>query len=402
MESYTDLIQAADEEISREHDNLAALSDDLFDHPEVSGQEVETCRKIVSLLRDRGYQVEAPFADLPTAFRGIFGPDSHTYKIAILAEYDALPEIGHACGHCLSGSISILAALALRRLQDQLDADVHIIGTPAEEDMGGKAVMVKKDIFAGYDMAMMVHLYDRNLLASRLQAMDSYMYHFYGRAAHASNAPWEGVNALNAAQLMFHAMDMLRQHVTPDVRMHAVIRNGGKAPNVVPEEASLEVYVRALDRRYLNSVVAKVDDCARGAAIATQTTWKKYPTAEPYDNLVPNQAGLDALREVFQELDLPLEEDTGLIFGSSDVGNVSFVCPTFHPCIQAVERGVAIHTRMFADGMKTEMAHRTLSSGAKLIARQAIKIFSDPARVQAVKRDFQKANCEDSTASESF
>lgn len=392
MDIYTELTQVIDEEIEREHAALAALSDDIFDHPELPGREEETCRKMVSLLRDRGWQVETPFAGLSTAFRGIFGSGHHTHKIAVLAEYDALPEIGHACGHCLSGSISILAALALRRLQDRLDADVHIIGTPAEEAIGGKAVMVRQGVFDGYDMAMMVHLYDRNLLATRLLAMDSYKYHFYGKAAHASNAPWEGANALNAAQLMLHAIDMLRQHVKPDVRMHAVIRNGGEAPNIVPEEASLEVYIRALDRRYLNEVVRKVDDCARGAAIAAQTTWKKYPTAEPYDNLAPNQAGLDALKEVFRELDLPLEEDPDLIFGSSDVGNVSFVCPTFHPCLQAAERGVAIHTRAFADSMKTERAYRALSDGARLIARQTAKIFSDPARVQALKRDFEKTN----------
>lgn len=390
MDTYIDLTQVIDVEINREYDALAALSDDIFDHPEVSGQEVETCRKIVSLLQDRGYQVETPFADLPTAFRGIFGSDSHAYKIALLAEYDALPEIGHACGHCLSGSISILAALALRQLQDRLDADIHIIGTPAEEDVGGKAVMVQKGILGKYDMAMMVHLYDKNLLASKLLAMDSYMYHFYGKAAHAANAPWEGSNALNATQLMLHAMDMLRQHVKPDVRMHAVIRNGGEAPNIVPEEASAEVFVRALDRRYLNEVVGKVDNCAQGAAIATQTTWKKYATAEPYDNLVPNQAGLNTLREVFQELGLPLDEDLELVFGSSDVGNVSFVCPTFHPCLQAVERGVAIHTRAFSDGMKTEMAHRALLNGAKLIAHHVARIFSDPARIQAMKQDFQR------------
>lgn len=390
MDTYIDLTQAIDEEINREYDTLMALSDDIFDHPEISGQEVETCRKIVSLLQDRGYQIETPFPDLPTAFRGIFGPNNHTYKIAILVEYDALPEIGHACGHCLSGSISILAALALRQLQDRLDADIHIIGTPAEENIGGKAIMVKKKFFDKYKTAMMVHLYDRNLLAPKLLAMDSYMYHFHGRAAHASNAPWEGNNALNAAQLMLHAMDMLRQHVKPDVRMHAVIRNGGEAPNIVPERASVEVYVRALDRRYLNDVVGKVDDCAQGATIATQTTWEKYATAEPYDNLVPNQAGLNALREVFQELELPLDEDPELIFGSSDVGNVSFVCPTFHPCLQAVERGVAIHTRAFADGMKTETAHRALLNGAKLIAHHVARIFSDPARIQAMKQDFQR------------
>lgn len=395
MDGYTDLIRAIDEEIDREHAALAALSDDIFDHPEVSGQEARTCRKMVSLLRERGYRAETPFAGLPTAFRGVFGPDSHTHKIAILAEYDALPEIGHACGHCLSGSISILAALALRGFQDRLDADVHIIGTPAEEAMGGKAVMVKKGVFDRYDMAMMVHLYDRNLLASKLLAMDSYMYHFHGKAAHASNAPWEGINALNAAQLMLHAMDMLRQHVRPDVRMHAVIRNGGEAPNIVPEEASVEVYVRALDRRYLNDVVGKVDDCARGAAIATQAAWKKYPTAEPYDDLTSDRAGLDALKEVFQELGLPLDEDPDLIFGSSDVGNVSSVCPTFHPCLQAVERGVAIHTRAFANAMKTEMAYRALSDGARLIAHQAAKVFSDPARIQAMGRDLPKSGPRD-------
>lgn len=385
MKSYEELKQIIDTKIEEEKENLAVLNDDLADHPELSGKEYETSAKIVKLLRDRDYQVEYPFAGFDTAFRGIYGADDHTYKIAIMTEYDALPEIGHACGHCLSGSISVLAALATKEIQDALDADIHIIGTPNEEAGGWKCGMVSQGIFDNYDMAMMVHMYDQNLLAPKLQAMDSYMYRFYGKAVHASTKPWEGINALNAVQLMFHAIDMLRQHVTGDVRLHGVIRNGGVAPNIVPEEASAEIFIRALDREYLNDLVRKVDDCARGAAIATQCTWDKYETAPGFDNLLGNAPGLDALREVYEELNLPLNGDTEAIFGSSDAGNVSFRCPTFHPTLQVVDRGIAIHTREFADGMKTERAHQGLADGAKVIAYQIAKIFSDPEKIQAMK-----------------
>ena len=190
---------------------------------------------------------------------------------------------------------------------------------------------------------------------------------------------------------MFHAIDMLRQHVTPDVRMHGIIRNGGDAPNIVPEKTSAEFYIRALDRKYLNDLVQKVDDCARGAAIATQTTWDKCPTSLPYDNLLANQTGDDALREVFHELNIPLNGNPEVIFGSSDIGNVSFKCPTFHPCLQVVEKGIAIHTREFAAAMKTERAYQALVDGAKLIAFQIAKIFSDEEKIMKMKADFQNA-----------
>ena len=382
MRTYQELQLLINDEIEKEKAVLTALNDDLADHPEVSGKEYETSGKIVELLQSRGYKTEYPFAGIDTAFRGIYGGNDHKYKIAILTEYDALPEIGHACGHCLSGSISILAGFAARELQDILDADIHIIGTPNEEGGGIKCTMVNQGVFDDYHMAIMVHLYDQNLLAPKLQAMNSYRYQFHGKAVHASTRPWDGINALNAAQLMFHAIDMLRQHVTPDVRMHGIIVNGGQAPNIVPEEVTAEVFIRALDRSYLNDLVRKVDDCARGAAIATQASWSKYQTAEPYDNLIPNAAGLEALEEVFAELNLPLNGDPEKIFGSSDAGNVSFVCPTFHPCLQVVDEGIAIHTRAFAEAMKTERAHQALIDGAKIIAYQIAKIFSDEKRLE--------------------
>lgn len=277
-----------------------------------------------------------------------------------------------------------MAGLSLRDLQDTLDADIHIIGTPDEEASGAKCAMVRDGVFDGYHMAMMVRMYDGNLLSPKLQAMDSYLYRFRGKSVHASTKPWEGINALNAVQLMFHAIDMLRQHVTPDVRIHGVIRNGGAVPNVVPELATAEVFVRALDRNYLNDLVRKVDDCARGAAIATQCTWDKEETGLPFDNLLTNQPGLDALREVYEELGLPLNGDTEAIFGSSDAGNVSFACPTFHPCLQVADKGVAIHTREFAKAMKSQRAYKALGTGAKVIAYQICKIFSDEASIQTL------------------
>lgn len=385
MKTYEERKRQIDRVIEQEKQSLAMLSDDLADHPEVSGAEYASSRKIAELLRQYGYQVTYPYGGYDTAFHAVSGSDHHRYKVALLTEYDALPELGHACGHCVSGAISILAALALRDLQDELDIDVHIVGTPDEESSGVKCGMVKNGLFDGYDMAMMVHLYDQNLLAPKLQAMDSYLYRFHGKAVHASARPWDGINALNGVQLMLHAVDMLRQHVTPDVRMHAVIRNGGFAPNIVPEEADAEVFIRAMDREYLNDLVRKVDDCARGAAIATQSTWEKVETAPPFDNLRDNPAGYDALREVFEELNLPYHKDGDVIFGSSDAGNVSFVCPTFHPCLQAVQSGTMLHTREFAAEMKSARAHQALEEGARIIAWQVAKIFSDPERIRAMK-----------------
>lgn len=388
--NYEQMKQVMEEALAREADTLIALNDDLADHPECSGEEFRTSRKLVELLRSRGWQMEAPFAGVETSFRGIFGPNDHKYKIAILTEYDALPEIGHACGHCLSGTASILAGLSLAGLQDRLNADIHILGTPNEESGGVKCSMVNQGIFRDYHMAMMVHMYDQNLLAPKLQAMDSYLYRFYGKSVHASTKPWEGNNALNAAQLMFHAMDMLRQHVTPDVRLHGIIRNGGFAPNVVPEFASAEIFIRALDRPYLNELVRKVDDCARGAAIATQCTWDKEETAPPFDDLRGNEPGLAVLQEVFQELGLPLNGDSNGIFGSSDAGNVSYACPTFHPCLQVVDRGIPIHTREFAKAMKSQWAHEGMKTAARLICLQIIKLFSDESRTQEMLLAFSR------------
>lgn len=389
MKSYQEIKEMIEKRVQEYLPKAIELNDYIADHPEVAAQEFKSSQKLVDVLRSEGFEVEYPYCNIATAFRGIYGKNDHSHKIAVLAEYDALPEIGHACGHCLSGSISALAAIAVKDLQDELDADVHIIGTPEEEEDGAKCRMVDAGVFDSYDMAIMIHLYDQNLLYCTLLALNSFLYTFHGKAAHASAAPWEGRNALNGAQLMMHAVDMMRQHVTPDVRMHAVYRNGGEAPNIVPEEASLEIFVRALDRPYLNTLLEQVDNCAQGAALATQTTWDKFETSHAYDNLVNNAEGLKALQEVFDDLGIEINGNADKLFGSSDIGNVSFRCPTFHPTLQLVEQGVPIHTREFEAAVKTPKAYETLALGAKVIACDIAKIFTDPERIAKLKGQSQ-------------
>ena len=390
MDKYLELKEKIFERIDANWAELIALNDDLADHPEISGQEFETSRKIVELLKKKGFATEYPFAGIETAFKAVYGPNNHKYKVAILTEYDALPDIGHACGHCVSGSISVLAGIAMAELQDELNADIHVIGTPIEEADGAKVQITDDGVFNYYDMAIMIHLYDQNLLYCILNGLMSYQYNFHGKAAHASAAPWEGKNALNAAQLMFHGIDMLRQHVTPDVRMHGIYKEAGVAPNIVPEEASVHFYMRAVDKPYLQEVHRMVDDCARGAAIMRQTKWDTFKVDATYDCMKNNPAGISVMKEVYEELGIDINGDHDKLFGSSDIGNVSFACPAFHPTLQIVDRGVAIHTREFADAVKTQRAHDAIKLGAEVISLHITKTFMDEDKIKAMKEDFNK------------
>ena len=378
-------------EVEAHKQELIKINDYLADHPELSSEEYESSKMLVDFLALQGYRTEYPFAGIETAFRGIYGSNNHKYKVALLTEYDALPELGHACGHCLSGAMSVLAGLALKDLQDELNTDIHIIGTPAEEDDGAKCAMTDQGIFDVYDMAIMIHLHNRNLAMPKLQAMGEYFYEFHGKAAHASDAPWEGKNALNALQLMLHAIDMMRQHVKSEAQFHGVIINGGIYPNIVPEKAELHLFVRAGSKKYLEELVSLVDDCAAGAALATQTTWLKNPPEQTYYvDLRKNEEGELAIREVFEELGIEENGNKDIYFGSSDVGNVSYACPAFQPTLQVTDEAVT-HTREFEQAMKTDRAHNVLALGAKLMAFDIAKIFNDERRIKRMKEDFLRS-----------
>ncbi len=389
---YEDMREKVDSVVESERDKLYEVNKWIFNHPELSGKEFETSKKWAEFLKGEGYEVQYPYGGFETAFfarKPLAGGREGKYKFAIMVEYDALPEVGHACGHSLSGAISVLAGMALEPICEELDLEVHIIGTPAEEADGAKGYMVDKGMFHGYDMAMMVHLNNYNMIAPDVKALSTYLFTFRGKAAHAGAAPWEGSNALSAGQLFFHACDMLRQHSRPECRIHGIFRNGGTNAGTVPDEASVEMWIRSDDKKTHTELDRKLEDCAKGAAIATQCTYEKVLIEHTYDPMKKNPAGQEVLKEIYGELGLPLNAPDN-IFGSSDAGNVSQVVPTFHPLLELSPHDVVVHQKEFADCVVSDRAYQALAEGAKIIAYQALKVFSSPDTLAAIKADFKK------------
>lgn len=388
--SLEELKSMADAAVKENLETAWVLNDDLAAHPEISGEEYHACESFCSILEGRGISVERRFGGLPTAFRAAVRtePDSPV-RIGILAEYDALPGIGHGCGHCASGSISLLTALALHRCQKELTGNIDLIGTPDEEVNGSKAEMARQGLFDDYSYVIMLHMNNKNLIKMNFIALAGFHFNFKGCPAHASACPWEGRNALNGAMLMIHGMDMMRQHLRPDTRIHGIITHGGDAGNVVPEYVTTDYTVRHPESPYLNEVVRMVFDCAKGAAQATQTEVEIDEYSPRLDNLKPNEAGEELLRGVFEQVGIPLYTKSFENKGSSDIGNVSFRCPAFHPALAVTDDPVPLHTREFAALMtERERILPVLEKGARVIACMILTTLAEPQTMAAIRRDF--------------
>ncbi len=371
--------------VSKYYREVIDLNDFMADNPEIGGQEYQSSKRMVRLLESHGIPVEYPFAGMDTAFRGIINKGMGR-KAAILVEYDALRGLGHACGHCASGSISILAALILNELKDRIPAEIHIIGTPDEEMHGGKVPMVKSGVFNDMDFAIMIHMSNKNALFSNFLALDAYRFTFQGKPAHASSIPWEGRNALNSMRLFFDAMDMMRQHLKDDVRLHGYIVKGGDASNIVPHYTEAEVLVRAAKREYLDQVSKWVMDCAQAAALATRTSWNVEEVGEKYDSLRRNIGGERVLEGIYQDLGLTLVDTSHETGGSSDIGNVSSLCPAFHPYLD-IGKDLNAHTEEFAQAMKTKKTHRAIALGGEIISRFILDVYNTPGLLEEIRKD---------------
>lgn len=364
------------------------LSDDIGRNPETGDKEFESSKKHVALLREAGYEVEYPFAGIPTAF--IAKKGTGCPKVALLVEYDALPGIGHACGHNVSGGMSTLAGLALAAASDELSGQVQVIGTPAEETNGAKVRMSQEGVFDGLDLALMLHSSGGvSFVHYDCLAMDAIEFTYKGKTSHAAASPWAGRNALNGVQLLFHAIDMLRQHVIPDVRMHGIIPVGGEAPNIVPELATARFYFRAPKRSIVDEVVGKALNCARGAAMATGTevSWEKFETS--FDDMLPNGPGEEAMATIMEELGVKLSPSPGSP-GSSDIGNVSYRCPALQPMFAITPRPLTLHTREFSEATFLEESHKALVVGAKALAAMTHLVLTDESLRMAIQKAFGK------------
>lgn len=381
------IISAINENIRQAFD----LNYFLADNPEISGKEYIACETICALLEKNGIETERNFAGLATAFRGTIKSDPESdIRIAIIAEYDALPEIGHACGHCASCSVSVLAAIALKQCAEMFEGNIDIIGTPDEEASGSKIVMTELGVFDKYDFVIMLHMGTMNMVEVNLLALSAFHYIFKGCPSHAASSPWEGKNALNGAMLMIHAFDMLRQHIKPAARIHGILLHAGDASNIVPEQAVAEYTARYPDSGYLDVITGLMHDCAVGAAMATQTKVDIVQYAPKLDSFKPNLSGNVFLQETFEEVGLQVHECPQENAVSSDIGNVSFRCAAFHPTIAVSDKAISLHTREFAAKMKEKSIEKVIDQGAQIIALMIMRTLTEPELIRKIREDFQQ------------
>ena len=402
------LAHAREELAGRSNSAIEASRQALFDisldvhaHPELNYQEHYSSDALAGFLEERDFQVERGVGGVETAFRATIpggGGDGPT--IAVLAEYDALPEIGHGCGHNLIAMAAMGAALGLQASAQDLPGRAVIIGTPAEEGGGGKIRLLEAGVFDGVDATLSSHPFSNRTLVpasaakgeSWSLAMVGFRYMYHGRAAHAAAAPEAGINALNAVIHLFTGIDALRQHLRDDVRIHGVITDGGLAPNVVPEFAAANFMLRSRDGRYLSDeVVGKVRQVAEGAAAMTGARLEVEEFYPFYENVQPNVTLAQAVGANAQSLGMKLDEPVAGRPGSgasTDFGNVSQVMPAFELRYAVSETPVASHTRDMAETAVTELALSNALTVAKALSLTAGDLLRDPALVEAARAEF--------------
>ena len=380
---------------------LFDISLDVHAHPELNYQEHYSSDALAGFLEERDFRVERGVGGVETAFRATIpggGGDGPT--IAVLAEYDALPEIGHGCGHNLIAMAAMGAALGLQASAQDLPGRAVIIGTPAEEGGGGKIRLLEAGVFDGVDATLSSHPFSNRTLVpasaakgeSWSLAMVGFRYMYHGRAAHAAAAPEAGVNALNAVIHLFTGIDALRQHLRDDVRIHGVITDGGLAPNVVPEFAAANFMLRSRDGRYLSDeVVGKVRQVAEGAAAMTGARLEVEEFYPFYENVQPNVTLAQAVGANAQSLGMRLDEPVAGRPGSgasTDFGNVSQVMPAFELRYAVSEAPVASHTRDMAATAVTELALSNALLVAKTLSLTAGDLLRDPTLVEAARAEY--------------
>jgi len=379
--------------VDRLADDLERLSHRIHANPELAFEEEKAAAWLTEFLERQGTQVERGVGGLPTAFRATIPGRGPGPTIAIMAEYDALPNIGHACGHNViatagAGAVAALAA-ALRTFP--FDGRIQVIGTPAEEGGAGKVKLLEAGVFEDVDAAMMIHGRCGTQIWRPTLGIIKVKCEFFGKAAHASSWPWRGVNALNAVIQLFVSLDQMRQQIRPEARVHGVITRGGEQANIIPEHTAAEFYLRAPTKEYCKELLRRFEGCAEGAATATGCTVEV--TADPiiHDPLKPNFAMATLFEKNLARIDFPVDPEDGQAgYGSTDCGNVSQALPTIHPYIRISPDGIPGHSREFAEWAKSPMARKGLVAAAKALAMTALDLVARPAELEKAKEEFAR------------
>ncbi|MBE3138427.1 MAG: M20 family metallopeptidase [Actinobacteria bacterium] len=381
------LKEKAADETDKFRERSIEMANYIFDNPELSAKEFKTKDYLIAELKDNGFQIQEGIGGLDTAFRAQFNFEKPGPTVAFIAEYDALPNIGHACHHHIIASASVNVAIAMSKLGRDLCGKIICIGTPAEECMDAKGMMRKNGAFDGIDVVLMFHGGSRNNTKLTILAFDGLEFNYKGKSAHAAASPHEGINALDAVILLFTSVNALRQQLREDVRIHGNVIKGGDAVNIIPESASARFYIRSQHRKYLNEVVEKVKNCARGAALQTGAELSISVFEDPGNGLLKNSFLIKEYEENFESIGEKLDEEPFLL-GSTDIGNLSYYIPVIHPMVKTAEEGCALHTVEFLNYGKTETAYHGMMVGMKSIAMTAVRILMDGQFLKNVKEDF--------------
>jgi amidohydrolase len=370
---------------------LNKLSLKIHANPELGFAEAKAAGWLTKYLAQNGFSVEPSSCGLATAFRGGYGEGKPV--IAILAEYDALPKLGHACGHNLIAASAVGAASALKAVIGQLGGSVLVIGTPAEEIYGGKVIMAERGAFSGVDVAMMVHPGTHNTVTTQALACQTLEVEFLGRAAHAAAHPEAGINALEAMVQSFNAVNSLRQHIKSKARIHGIITDGGEAANIVPAHSAATFIVRAEDDNYLNELKQRVLNCFTGAATATgarlKYRWGDVIYAAMRNNLTLARLFKQNMESLGRRVKLV---DPDSAFGSTDMGNVSQLVPSIHPEVAIAPEDVIVHSPEFALAAASEAGSQGLLDAAKALAMTVVDLVSNPEVVSKIKEEFRRGD----------
>ena len=376
------------DDVERRAPTLLDVSHRIWENPELAYEEHFAHDLLAGAIEDAGLTVERGAYDLPTAFRAEAGTDGPV--VAVCLEYDALPEIGHACGHNIIAAAGLGAGLAAAGLAAELGGRVVLLGTPAEEGGGGKVHMINRGAFDGIDAAMMIHPADAELDSFTAIAVHQLHCEYRGRAAHAAAAPHLGINALDAAVLGYNAVAALRQHIQSHERIHGIFTHGGDKPNVVPHRAAMEWYIRSGTAASLAELEPRVLAALESGALATGSTFSYEWDPTPYDDLVDlssfNEAYIANLRS--RGRSARPRGDRPELMGSTDMGNVSHLVPSIHPMIAVAPEGVAIHTPAFAEHARGETADRAVVDGAVALASTIVDLWTDGVLLERIRAEF--------------
>ena len=375
-------------EIEAHRQQLRSLSLKIHDNPELGFKEFEASANLCQYLEKNGFKVEKGICELATAFRASYGEGKPV--IAILAEYDALPEVGHACGHNIIAGCAVGGAIGAKLAIDRFGGSLLVIGTPAEELYGGKVLMAERGAFEDTDMAMMVHPGTHDTATTKALACINLDIEFFGKAVHAAGHPDEGINALEAMILSFNAINSLRQHIKDNARIHGIITDGGEAANIVPAHSAGTFIVRAEDNAYLEKLKEKVLACFIGAATATgahlEYRWGKVSYAPMLNN--PTMSRL--FKKNMNALGRKTQLSPSQSLGSTDMGNVSQLLPSIHPTVAIAPVGISTHSPQFAQAAASEAGLDGLIDAAKALAMTITDLVSSPEIVKKARREFEQ------------